>query len=88
MESAGRRFLEGIRYDGMGEIEFKFDPRDGKFKILDTNLRPWGWHTLGKDAGMDFAYLLWQQKVGLQVTPVSTHRRAAWVRRHRHPKIS
>jgi D-aspartate ligase len=80
VESAGRRFMESIGYDGMGEIEFKFDPRDGKYKILDANLRPWGWHTLGKAAGMNFSYLLWQQKIGLKVEPVVNRRKAAWVR--------
>lgn len=80
VEEAGRRFLESIGLDGMAEVEFKFDPRDGKHKILDVNLRPWGWHALGKAAGIDFPYLLWRQAVGLPVTPIKTHQRAAWIR--------
>lgn len=80
VESGGRRFLESIGYDGIAEIEFKFDPRDSQYKILDANLRPWGWHTLGKAAGIDFSYLLWQQKTGVDVAPIAKHRKAAWVR--------
>ncbi|HXM20982.1 MAG TPA: ATP-grasp domain-containing protein [Terriglobales bacterium] len=80
VEAAGRRFLESIGFDGMAEVEFKFDPRDGKYKILDVNPRAWGWHTLGKAAGIDFPYLLWRQAVGLPVAPVETHDRAAWIR--------
>lgn len=80
VESAGRRFLESIRYDGIAEVEFKFDSRDGKFKILDVNLRAWGWHTIGKAAGIDFPYLLWRQKAGLPVVSVDTHHKVAWVR--------
>jgi len=80
VEEAGRRFLESIGLDGMAEVEFKFDPRDGKHKILDVNLRPWGWHALGKAAGIDFPYLLWQQAVGLPVPPVTSQKRAAWIR--------
>ncbi len=80
VESGGRRFLESIGYDGIAEIEFKFDPRDSQFKILDANLRPWGWHTLGKAAGINFVYLLWQQKNGIDVAPITKHRKAAWVR--------
>jgi predicted ATP-grasp superfamily ATP-dependent carboligase len=80
VEAAGRRFLESVGFDGIAEVEFKFDPRDGKYKILDVNPRTWGWHTLGKAAGMDFAYLLWRQAVGLPVTPIETHRKAAWIR--------
>lgn len=80
VEDAGRRFLESIGFDGVAEVEFKFDPRDGKYKILDVNPRIWGWHTLGKAAGIDFPYLLWQQSIGLPVVPICTHREAAWIR--------
>jgi predicted ATP-grasp superfamily ATP-dependent carboligase len=80
VEAAGRRFLESIGFDGLAEVEFKFDPRDGKYKILDVNPRTWGWHTLGKAAGIDFPYLLWRQTVGLPVIPINTNRKAAWIR--------
>jgi D-aspartate ligase len=80
VEDAGRRFLESIGFDGVAEVEFKFDPRDGKYKVLDVNPRTWVWHTLGKAAGVDFAYLLWRQAVGLPVPSIGTPRRAAWIR--------
>lgn len=80
VERDGRRFLESIGFDGMVEVEFKFDPRDGRYKILDVNPRPWGWHTLGRAAGVDFAYLTWRQKVGHPVSQVFAKRDAAWVR--------
>jgi len=80
VEAAGRRFLESIGFDGLAEVEFKFDPRDGKYKILDVNPRTWGWHTLGKAAGIDFSYMLWRQAVGLPVVSVNSHRQAAWIR--------
>lgn len=80
VEAGGRRFLESIGFDGIAEVEFKFDPRDGKYKILDVNPRAWGWHALGKAAGIDFPYLLWRQAVGLPVTPVVTRQKTAWIR--------
>jgi D-aspartate ligase len=80
VEEGGRRFLESIGFDGVAEVEFKFDPRDGHYKILDVNLRIWGWHTLGKAAGIDFAYLLWRQAVGLPATPVGARRDVSWMR--------
>ncbi|HZC65643.1 MAG TPA: ATP-grasp domain-containing protein [Candidatus Dormibacteraeota bacterium] len=80
VESGGRKFLESIGFDGMGEVEFKYDTRDGKYKILDVNSRPWGWHTLGKAAGVDFSYLLWRQRVGLPAEPAPERRPAAWIR--------
>jgi predicted ATP-grasp superfamily ATP-dependent carboligase len=80
VQAAGRRFLESVGFEGMAEVEFKFDPRDGKYKILDVNPRTWGWHTLGKAAGMDFSHLLWRQAVGLPMASIETHHKAAWIR--------
>ena len=80
VEAGGRRFLESIGFDGLAEVEFKFDPRDQRHKILDVNPRTWGWHTLGKAAGIDFPYLLWTQAVGLPAPDIKAGQQAAWIR--------
>ena len=80
VEAQGRRFLEAIGFNGIAEVEFKFDSRDSKYKILDVNTRAWGWHTLGKRAGIDFAYLLWQQMLGSDIPHVDAPRAASWCR--------
>ena len=74
------RFLKAINYYGLAEIEYKFDQRDGKYKLLDVNARTWGFHALGPSAGVDFSYLLYADQVG---DPVRTcHGRAGvgWIR--------
>jgi len=53
------RLLNSLHFNGLFEIEFKQDPRNGEFKLLDVNPRVWGWHTLSRRAGVDFPYLLW-----------------------------
>lgn len=58
IEEAAIRFLQSIRYSGLAEIEFKYDRRDGRYKLLDVNPRVWTWHTLGRKAGVDFPYLM------------------------------
>jgi len=80
VDTAGRRFLESIGFDGMAEVEFKFDSRDGKYKILDVNMRPWGWHAIGTRVGVDFAYLLWRLHTGGDVARVAATKTAAWLR--------
>jgi D-aspartate ligase len=60
LEQPARQLLAKIGLTGLVEIEFMCDPRDGRYKLLDINPRVWGWHTLGKRAGVDFCYLLWQ----------------------------
>jgi predicted ATP-grasp superfamily ATP-dependent carboligase len=80
VQEGGKRFLETLEFDGVAEIEFKFDPRDGKYKILDVNPRIWGWHALGKSVGIDFAYLLWCQQAGKPLESTQASRHAAWMR--------
>ncbi len=80
VEAASRCILTALHYTGLIEIEFKRDPRNGKFKLLDLNPRVWGWHTLGRRFGGDFPYLLWQlmhdQCVPRGRVPAGVH----WVR--------
>jgi predicted ATP-grasp superfamily ATP-dependent carboligase len=60
IESIAARLLEAMSYSGIVEIEFKYDVRDQRYKLLDINPRVWSWHTLGARAGVDFPYLLWR----------------------------
>jgi D-aspartate ligase len=74
------RLLEELRFTGLVEVEFKRDPRNGRFKLLDVNPRVWGWHTLCARAGVDFPYLLWLALNGAP-PPVTTARAGVrWVR--------
>jgi predicted ATP-grasp superfamily ATP-dependent carboligase len=72
--------LASLRFDGIIEIEFKRDPRDGQLKLLDMNPRVWGWHTLGARAGVDFPYLLWRTTYGAPVSGVRGRTGVRWVR--------
>jgi D-aspartate ligase len=64
VRSLGRRVIARLRYTGLVEVEFKRDPRTNEPKLLDINPRLWGWHTLGRRAGMDFSFLVWQLAQG------------------------
>ena len=46
-EELSERFLRAIDYYGLVEMEYKLDPRDGKYRLLDFNGRTWGYHSLG-----------------------------------------
>ena len=80
LEELSERFLRAINYYGLVEVEYKLDPRDSQYKLLDVNARTWGYHSLGARAGVDFSYMLYADQVGLPVQ-VSTGRSGlAWVR--------
>jgi len=77
--AAGRRLLASLDYTGIAEVEFKYDQRDGHYKILDVNARIWSWAALGAAAGVDFPHVLWRLALGETVEPVRTRRHAAWM---------
>jgi D-aspartate ligase len=68
VEEMSRRLLGHLGLDGLVEVEFKRDPRDGELKLLDINLRVWGWHTLAQRAGVDFPYLAYRLARGEEIT--------------------
>jgi D-aspartate ligase len=78
VERAARRFLKATRYSGLVELEFKYDHRDDRFKLLDVNARTWAWVSLGSKAGVDFPWVMWQLALGQPVEPVRGRTGCAW----------
>jgi predicted ATP-grasp superfamily ATP-dependent carboligase len=74
------RFLREVNYYGLAEVEFKLDPRDGKYKLLDVNARTWGFHVLCPAAGIDFPYLLFLDQTGKEVVPCRGRPGVGWIR--------
>lgn len=58
VRALGRRFLGSIDFHGLVEIEFKRDPRNLEFKLVDVNPRLWTWFALAEAAGADFGPML------------------------------
>jgi len=80
IEELSERFLRAIDYYGLVEVEFKQDPRDGQFKLLDVNARTWGFHSIGVPAGVDFPYLLYADQVGQPVNRCRARAGVGWLR--------
>jgi len=78
------RLLRAIGYSGLAEVEFMRDPRDGAYRLLDVNARTWGYHTLGKRAGVDFPYLQFLDQTGQRPAAATAQVQArpgvSWVR--------
>ena len=74
------RFLAAIDYYGLVELEYKRDPRDGAFKLLDVNARTWGYHSVGGPAGVDFPYLLFRDQIGAPLVETEATPGIRWIR--------
>lgn len=80
LEDYSLRFLRAANYYGLVELEYKLDPRDGQFKLLDVNARTWGYHSLGPAAGVDFSYMLYSDQLGLPVPHCRAEPGVGWMR--------
>ncbi len=80
LEEPSVRFLRAIGYYGLVELEYKLDPRDGEYKLLDVNARTWGYHSVGPAAGVDFTYLLFRDQLGEEVPRGRGRPGVRWIR--------
>jgi D-aspartate ligase len=65
----GERLLKAMDYYGLSEVEFKMDPRDNEYKLLEINSRTWLWHSLAIRCGLNFPYMFYQDIIGEEITP-------------------
>jgi len=54
LRNAGREVFKILDYKGIGSVEFKFDKRDGKFKLIELNARYWQQNSLSDRCGINF----------------------------------
>jgi D-aspartate ligase len=80
LEERSERLLGAIDFYGLAELEYKRDPRDGEYKLLDFNARAWGYHGLGRGAGVDFPLLLFEDQLGRPVAPRRARPGVRWIR--------
>ncbi len=68
----GLRILQGTQYQGLGGVEFKKDPRDEVYKLIEVNTRFGMWDGLGAKCGVDLAYIAYCDAVGIPIEPVTS----------------
>jgi predicted ATP-grasp superfamily ATP-dependent carboligase len=76
---AALRLLRAFEFRGVSQVEFKRDPRDGRFKLMEVNPRLWLWHGLGAALGVDFTRIAYLDLLGRRAAPVTTEgKRGRW----------
>lgn len=65
-----RVLLADLEFRGIFNAEFKQDERDGLFKLLEVNVRPWWFVEFAAIAGVDVCTMAYRDALGLEVEPV------------------
>jgi predicted ATP-grasp superfamily ATP-dependent carboligase len=76
------KMLRAMKWYGVAMVEFKEDPRDGQFKIMEVNPRFWGSLQLPILSGVDFPYLLYKMEMNGDIEPVTKYQigvRCRWL---------
>ncbi len=79
VRQASVKLLGASNFEGLVEIEYKFDAREQVYKILDVNPRPWTWIALCDAAGLNLAAAMRDIIAGRSVRPVPAKADAAWL---------
>ena len=73
LEEIAYHLLFSIGYKGLGGIEFKKDPRDDQYKLIEFNTRFGMWDGLGVQCGVDLAYIAYCDAINIPVDPVFSY---------------
>lgn len=73
------RLLKVSGFNGISQVEFKRDPRDGSYKLMEINPRLWMWHTLAAACGVNLPHIAYLDLIGSPPEPsTSEGRRKHW----------
>lgn len=65
--------LTGVGYRGVFSAEFKRDPRDGVFKILEVNTRPWWYVDFAARCGVDVCRMAYKDALSEPVETIERY---------------
>ena len=65
----GLRLLRALGFWGVSQVEFKLDPRDDQFKLMEVNARNYQWQHLATVCGANLAHAAYRDAIGKTVTP-------------------
>jgi predicted ATP-grasp superfamily ATP-dependent carboligase len=69
-----RRLFEALGYRGLFDAEFTFDQRDGQFKLLEVNARPWWQLEILSACGADVVPMAYRDALGLPISTITGYR--------------
>jgi D-aspartate ligase len=70
---AGLELMRRLGCNGLAQVEFKRDPRDGAFKLIEVNPRLFQWHGLAAACGADLTKVAYFDLLGTPLPPVRSN---------------
>ena len=61
------QFLQSVNYHGLVDVEFKLDPRDNKFKLIEINTRTGALNIFSTKCGINLPYTAYLDAIGENV---------------------
>ena len=58
------RLLTAVSYEGVSDVEFRRDPRDGRLKLIEVNARQGYWTPLATASGVNLTYIAYRDAGG------------------------
>jgi predicted ATP-grasp superfamily ATP-dependent carboligase len=68
-----RRLLSGVGHRGIFSAEFKRDPRDGEFRLIEVNVRPWAYVEFTTSCGLNTPWMAYLDALGRDVPEVGDY---------------
>jgi predicted ATP-grasp superfamily ATP-dependent carboligase len=72
-EAAVRTLFADVPYRGIFSVEFKRDPRDGHFRLIEVNTRPWSFNEFAARCGVDTTVMAYRDALGEPVPEVARY---------------
>ncbi len=68
-----RYLFQNLPYRGIFSVEFKRDQRDGEFKLIEVNTRPWVFVEFAAQCGVDVIRMAYDDALGMDVTSITEY---------------
>lgn len=76
----GQKLIKAAGFYGISNTEFKKDPRDGVFKLIEINPRPGMWNYSVMASGINMPYIAYEEIHGNKMVSVrSSKRELVWI---------
>ncbi|MBU0742010.1 hypothetical protein KKG45_09780 [bacterium] len=72
--AAIRKLFADMPYRGIFSVEFKRDPRDGHFRLIEVNTRPWSFNEFAARCGVDVTMMAYRDALGEEVPEILRYR--------------